>query len=509
MPTIINSAPSQIPASAANQNGVTIATITWLGTSAAVVLALSSFGAGAVRNRGGVLKTLDLEFLSYGHGAGLSNALFWLGLALIVACWVLLGRKVVDKQADLTAVNGALLSWVMPLLFAAPMLSRDVYSYLMQGAMLRDGFDPYSQGAAVNPGPMLLEVSHDWRNTTTPYGPLHLWIGDVITSIVGDNITLGIVLYKLVSFAGFAMIAWSVPKIAREMGSDQAFAQWLCVANPVMIFHLIGGMHNESIMVGLVSLGVLAALKGRFVLAVCAVAVSISLKATAVFALPFIVWMGLRAWHGRTATERNVRAFGRFVLTGAWMSALSLTVVSAITWLSGASWGWVSQISGNSKVINPLALPSLIASLITPIGKLFDDDFAYNEVLAITRPLSQLLMLLGLVTVWWLFRRTKQQAVTGIVAAYLVAVIFNAVTLPWYYTSLINFIGTLRLPPAVLKLSVILSIIVAGSFTGSGNHQLYNIGWMLILAAVAWVLTRFIFANNPQFTTTAQHDSAG
>ncbi|MDU0478077.1 alpha-(1-_6)-mannopyranosyltransferase A [Staphylococcus chromogenes] len=480
------------------------------GAAATGLIALASFGAGATRNRGGVLKALGLEFFSYGHGAAVSNTLLWVGMLGLIVCWARLGRLVVDKRVTTAQVTQTIIWWVMPLFFAAPILSRDVYSYLMQGAMLRDGFDPYSQGAAVNPGPMLLEVSHDWRNTTTPYGPLHLWLGDMITSLVGDNITAGILIYKTVSMLSFAMIAWSVPKIAVEMGSAAAFAQWLCVANPVMIFHLIGGMHNESLMVGLVSLGVLAALRARFVLAVTLVAVSVSLKATAVFALPFIVWMGLRAMlpassdastqHALAAVAPNQprkrawKEIWAFLFTGTWMTALTLAVVSVVTALSGASWGWVSQISGNSKVINPLAFPSLLASVITPVGKLFDDNFAYNEVLKVTRPLSQVLMLVGLVVVWWWFRQTKQRAVHGIVAAYCVAVVFNAVTLPWYYTSLLNFVGTLRIPPLATKLAVALSMIIAAAFTGSGNHQLYNGPWMMAITGLAWWLTSLIFA---------------
>lgn len=129
---------------------------------------------------------------------------------------------------------------VVPLIFAAPMMSRDVYSYLMQGAMLRDGFDPYTEGAAVNPGPMLLEVSHDWRNTTTPYGPLHLWIGDMITTVVGDNVTLGVVAYKILSIIGLAVTGWSIVRIAQHFGANPAIALWIGVANPVMIIHMIG-----------------------------------------------------------------------------------------------------------------------------------------------------------------------------------------------------------------------------------------------------------------------------
>ena len=163
------------------------------------------------RNRGGLLEAAGLDFLAYGRGAGISNTVFWAGVILLLLGWAVLGRRhVLREGADGgKIVRTSMWAWVLPLIPAAPMLSRDVYSYLMQGAMLRDGFDPYTQGAAVNPGPFLLEVSHDWRNTTTPYGPLHLWIGEGVTRLVGDNVTAGVVVYKLISVAGFAAIAWA------------------------------------------------------------------------------------------------------------------------------------------------------------------------------------------------------------------------------------------------------------------------------------------------------------
>ena len=112
-------------------------------------------GGGAIRHRGGVLEALELDFLAYGHGAGISNAVFWAGVAALLVAWAVLGRRhVLDNGAEDAEkrVRTALWAWVLPLIPAAPMLSRDVYSYLMQGAMLRDGYDPYTQGAAVNRG---------------------------------------------------------------------------------------------------------------------------------------------------------------------------------------------------------------------------------------------------------------------------------------------------------------------------------------------------------------------
>lgn len=468
--------------------------LTWLGASFAACITVASFGAGAIRNRGGVLEFLGLSFLSYGHGAGLSNVLLWLGMFGMIAVWAMLGRALRQQHSAITlaGLQRTLLWWVAPLLLAAPILSRDVYSYLMQGAMLRDGFDPYTQGAAVNPGPMLLEVSHDWRNTTTPYGPLHLWIGEIITRIVDDNVTAGVFLYKLVSIIGFMLIAWTVPKIALQLGADPRWALWIGVMNPVMVFHLIGGMHNESLMVGLVSAGVYAAVRHRYALAVTLIAVSVSLKATAVFALPFVVWLAMHHLLKSKDSPSRGYKFGAFVLSGAWMTTLTLAVVGVVTWASGASWGWVSQISGNSKVINPLAFPSLVASLLTPVGQVFNEDLGFNQILAVARPVSQVLMLLGLVAVWWLFRQDRVRAVMGIVAAYAVAVVFNAVTLPWYYTSLLNLVGTFPTSQKIDRLVTGASIVIAASFSGSGNHMLYNVGWMAAVIIAAWLVSGWV-----------------
>lgn len=446
-----------------------------LGLAGTALMALGSFGAGATRNRGGVLDHFGLSFLSYGHARGLADACLTIGLFLLVAAWVFLPHDSVER------VRAALWSWTAPLLLAAPLMSRDVYSYLMQGAMVRDGFNPYKEGAAVNPGPYLLEVSHDWRNTTTPYGPLHLWIGEGVTTAVGDNVMAGIIVYKLISVLGFAAIAWAVPRIAREIGGDPALALWLGVANPVMIIHMVGGMHNESVMVGLVSLGVLLCLRGRFFSGVALISVAVSLKATAAIALPFVVWI---------AVNRYGKRIGVFLGSGVGTVALSVAVVSAVTWASGTSWGWLAEISGNSKVVNPLSGPTLLADAITPFMQLVREDFPYNAVLSATRTIGSVLMLAGLVAVWVIFRQSDRRALVGVCAAYTVAFVFNAVTLPWYYASSISIVGAVRPPRWVVQLTVGASVVVALTFMGSGNHRFYDGWWMLLVVALGWLAAR-------------------
>ncbi|WP_096460115.1 alpha-(1-_6)-mannopyranosyltransferase A [Corynebacterium suranareeae] len=474
-----------------------------LGGLAGLLLMLGSFGGGAIRYRGGVLDALGLDFIAFGHAQGVSNTVLFIGQLLLIGAWVHLGRRLFKNEDspsnNLGLVRRTLYAMVVPLIFAAPMMSRDVYSYLMQGAMLRDGFDPYTEGAAVNPGPMLLEVSHDWRNTTTPYGPLHLWIGDMITSVVGDNVTAGVIAYKVLSIIGLAAIAWSVVRIAQHFGANPAIALWIGVANPVMIIHMIGGMHNESLMVGLVSIGLLLVLKKRFASGVALIAVAVALKATAAIALPFVVWIGMHHFAGFLATKKaqnsptlSQQILG-FLVSGSAGVAITGIVVSIITWMSGASWGWISEISGNSKVINPLAFPSLVASVITMVSEVFIDDFNYNAVVNVMRTISMVIMLGGLAVCWWLFRQNERRAIAGTAAAYAVAFVFNSVTLPWYYASLISLLGTFKPPMWLIRGSAGASVFIALMFTGSGNHQLYNIVTVIVSALIAWLATVVIF----------------
>ena len=77
-------------------------------------------------------------------------------------------------------LDRTLLLWVLPLLLAPPMYSRDVYSYLAQSEIALLGLDPYRVGPATGLGldhVFTLSVPNMWRETPAPYGPLFLWIG--------------------------------------------------------------------------------------------------------------------------------------------------------------------------------------------------------------------------------------------------------------------------------------------------------------------------------------------
>ncbi|MEJ5920570.1 alpha-(1-_6)-mannopyranosyltransferase A [Corynebacterium sp. H78] len=493
-----------------------------LGAIGAILIAIGSFGAGATRYRGGIVDALGMGWITYGHGFALFEAMIWIGIVGVLGAWLLLGRNVLwgrtgealdsPREARLATINRNLLWWIIPLSLSAPTFSRDVYSYLMQGAMMRDGFDPYTEGAAANPGPMLLEVSGDWRNTTTPYGPLHLGIGEAVTRIVGDNITVGVILFRILCLAGFYAIIWSVPRLATKLGGDPVLAQWLGVLNPLVLLHLVVGLHNEALMVGLVSLALVAALESRpvrgAIVSAVLIGIAVSLKATAVIALPFIVWMVITRQKPMEHWTDMFKRLHHILGVGIGLAAIMVATLALVTKLSGSTWGWVTEISGNTKVINPLAAPSAVANVIAKIMAFINDDVTFNIIVTYTRIASSIIMLAGLVVCWFLFFQNPRRNVLGMVAAYGVACVFNAVALPWYYASLLTPMGAVKPRRWLIQGTVIATLILCLSFSGGGNNRFYDPTWMAVVTIAAWFATVWLFTGKVNGSLKWREDAA-
>ena len=136
------------------------------------MITLGGLGAGSTRQHDPVLESLHLSWLRFGHGVVVSTLVLWSGVAIMLAAWLWLGRRVVDgrtiSEYVMIATTGF---WLLPLLLSVPLFSRDTYSYLAQGALLRDGFDPYAVGPIENPNIILDDVSPIWTTTTPTARP--------------------------------------------------------------------------------------------------------------------------------------------------------------------------------------------------------------------------------------------------------------------------------------------------------------------------------------------------
>src|SRR5271156_3154804 len=89
------------------------------------------------------------------------------GAVMMALAWLMLGRFALGKRRmSRGELDRTLLLWVLPLLIAPPMFSKDVYSYLAQSQICRLGLDPYRVGPATGLGlghVFTLSVPSLWR----------------------------------------------------------------------------------------------------------------------------------------------------------------------------------------------------------------------------------------------------------------------------------------------------------------------------------------------------------
>jgi len=455
-----------------------------LGCLGAALITTGGLGAGSTKQHDPLLESLHLSWLRFGHGLVLSSVLLWLGVALMLIAWWWLGRRVVAGDASKYTMVATTGFWLAPLLMSVPVFSRDTYSYLAQGALLRDGLDPYAVGPIENPNPLLDNVSPIWTITTAPYGPAFVMVARLVTMLVGNHVIAGTMLLRLCMLPGLALLIWATPRLARHLGADAPIALWICVLNPLVIIHLMGGVHNEMLMVGLMTAGIALTLQRRHVAGIALVVVGVAVKATAGIALPFLVWVWMRHLRDR----RGYRPLPAFVAAGATSLLIFVAVFAVLSGLAGVGLGWLTALAGSVKIINWLTIPTATANLIHAIGGLFFPVNFY-AVLQVTRAAGIVIIALSLPLLWWRFRHDDREALTGIAWAMVVVVLFVPAALPWYYTWPLAVVAPLAQSRAAVAAIAGFSTWIMVIFKPDGAHGMYS--WIHVFvattcAAIAW-----------------------
>ncbi len=446
-----------------------------LGFAGAALITLGGLGAGSTREHDPLLEALHLSWLRFGHGVVVSTITLWTGVVVMLLAWLWLGRRLVDgrptTEYTMIATTGF---WLAPLLLSVPLFSRDTYSYLAQGALLRDGFDPYLVGPIENPNPLLDNVSPIWTTTTAPYGPAFILVAKFVTMIVGDDVVAGTMLLRLCMLPGLALLIWAAPRVARHVGANGAVALWICVLNPLVIIHLMGGVHNEMLMVGMMMAGIALTFAGKHAAGAALIAVAVAVKATAVLSLPFMVWVWMRHLGGN-----RLRAFA--IASGASLATF-VAVFAVLSTLAGVGLGWLTALAGSVKIINWLTVPTALANLTSTIGNIFGSANFY-AVLEVTRLVGIGVILVALPLLWWRFRHTDREALQGIAWAMAVVVLFVPAALPWYYTWPLAVVSALAQSRAALAAIAGFSTWIMVIFKPDGSHGMYS--WPHVLLATA------------------------
>ena len=313
-----------------------------LGFLGSVLITTGGLGAGSTKPHDPLLEALHLSWLRFGHGLVLSSIVLWTGVGLMLIAWVRLGRRALVGETSEFTMRITTGFWLAPLLLSVPVFSRDTYSYLAQGALLRDGFDPYAVGPVANPNALLDNVSPIWTITTAPYGPAFILIAKLVTMVVGNHVIAGTMLLRLCMLPGLALLIWAAPRLAHHLGTNGSLALWICVLNPLVLIHLMGGVHNEMLMVGLMTAGIALTFQGRHVLGVVLITAAIAVKATAGISLPFLVWVWMRHLRDR----RGFRPVPAFLAATAISVVVFAVVFAILSAVAGVGLGWLTALAG-------------------------------------------------------------------------------------------------------------------------------------------------------------------
>ncbi|MEU9453368.1 polyprenol phosphomannose-dependent alpha 1,6 mannosyltransferase MptB [Streptomyces sp. NPDC048277] len=378
-----------------------------LGLAGTAFLALGGETAGA-------LPVEDLLAPSSVQAAfGLVGVYF--GVVLLIAAWLLLGRLV--RSAEPPTPRQLLLVlavWAAPLLLAPPLFSRDVYSYLAQGAMVDAHMDVYTSGPAQLGGPLADEVAPVWQNTAAPYGPAFMAVASLLSGLTRGELPAGLLGMRLVALFGVGLMAAALPRLARHSGADPAAALWLGALNPLVLLHLVAGAHNDAIMLGLLGLGLVAALGRWPILGAVLVTLAALVKAPAALGLLAIV----------VVQARRGRSPVRATLITAAASGATTVVATAI---AGTGYGWIRALDTPVSAHN-WALSSLLGRATGALLEHLGSDLAPLAV-----PAWHLLGLaLTAVTVLLIWLRLRPRPVYALGLSLAAVAAFGPAIRPWY-----------------------------------------------------------------------------
>ena len=385
------------------------------------------------------------------------------GLVLLMRVWYGLIRTLSQRPGvPVRKIMAVCALWVLPLLIVAPLFSRDVYSYAAQGEMMSHHISPYHYGPGVlGAAPAVNLVDQLWINTPAPYGPLFMQIDGTLTSLSLHHELLDVIFLRLLAIGGVALMALGISSLARSYRRDAAYVVTLAILNPVTILHLIGGAHNDALMLGLLVCGIAMARRGRPVAGIVLCALAAAVKVPAAIGIVYIGW----EWMGAGIP---LRARVRPLVTAGLISGLVMGGLSLIT---GLGWSWVLNLGAPGTVRSWVAPATGAGIVLTDAAHLVGLGVSLHTMLSVTRALG-LCGALG-AGLWLLWRSERIGSLQALGLTLLLVVALGPVVQPWY----LSWGLVLLAPVATGRLrSLIIGLSVASAFIGlPGGSRLFSL----------------------------------
>ena len=423
-----------------------------------------------------------------GSGTFLGIMLVYAGVVVMVGSWFEIVRALRrHPRTPVGSVVAIALAWALPVLVMPPLFSRDVYSYVAQGEMITRGFNPYVHGPSVlGSGRILSLVDPLWRHARAPYGPAWERLSSGILDLVRHDVLAAIVGFRVVAVVGVALIAWGVLALARSTGRDEAVAFALAVLNPLVLLVLLGGAHNDALMLGLLVAGCALARHDHVVIGLALCVLAGEVKIPALIGVVLIGW-----WWSDAAPSwpKRIPRMAVALLTAAGLTAL----VSAV---SGLGWRWLGGLSDPGVVVSWLDPATAIGLALSHLVGLLGGGQHPAAFVQGSRAAG--LGLAALISLGLIARSDRIDDLQALGWSLVVFVVLGPVIWPWYETWGFVFLAviaerwTLRV---VLAFSAVACFadVPGAHLLGTSDPLLAIVCWGCLLGAVsAYVAARLI-----------------
>jgi hypothetical protein len=354
----------------------------------------------------------------------LGKAMMIGGAFVLVGVWLAtlaLFRRL--RVVPIRAIVVVFAMWALPLVVGPPVFSKDVYAYSADGALLSEGFNPYTHGVdALGSGNgYLAKVDPVWRGGKGgPDGPLLIAVEAAAVRLSGNDQLGTLELLRLVELAALALAAYAVTDLARSAGRDPTRALALSLLNPVTLLAIVADANEHIVMIAVLAAGIALSRRGRPILAVLVCTLAAAVKAPALLGIAYVGW----AWPGPRAGMRD-RLLS--LAAAAAITAASFELVQLVT---GLGWGWIRGLRGGVSIPTVYTptfdLSRLAVRLLGDVGDVVNSQHVWLDA----RDLGYALGAAAVAVLLWTSER--RGVVRNLALSLLVVATIGAVTLPYW-----------------------------------------------------------------------------
>ena len=423
-------------------------------------IAIGALGVGWFPLSADILQWKFIDFVQTETiGLALTRSFVVVGAALILQAWLVVGIDALHgKILRVETIYFSLIAWIIPILLAPPLFSRDVYSYFMQGKMQLAGNNPYGSGVSVVPGWFQSGVDPLWGDSPTPYGPVFLLIEKAVAAISQDSSLVASYIFRMTSLIGVVFICISIPYLAKAHGVNPVSAAWIGVMNPLVLMHFVAGSHNDALMVGLICIAMAIALRGHFVFAVIVATLALGIKPVAIVLLPFLALIAA----GSGASWIRKAKYGAI----AGVIAISTLFITSALAQTGP-FGWIGSLSTPGTVKSWLSPTTAIGMLIGGPLRFLGFGNVVDTSVGIARLIGSII--LAIVLVMLVLRPGGRSATRGVALSFVALVVLGPVVQPWYLLWSIPLLAVTGLSHKQVRLMVL--AIAAFTIHGIANSS--------------------------------------